>query len=76
MQLNIEVTDTFSGEANYAWVRRHTLDVIDTLSDYSIMRRVKAAVGWTGKRCMVHRYGDMLEIRPQGECQVCFVSFN
>jgi hypothetical protein len=76
MKVNIEVTDTFNGEANYGWVRRHTLDAPDTLSDYSVVRRAKAAVGWTGKRCVTVKYGDMIELRPYGECTVCFISFS
>jgi hypothetical protein len=75
MKVNIEVTDTFGHEANYSWVRRHTLDAPDTLSDYSVVRRAKAAVGWNGKRCVTVKYGDMIELRPYGECTVCFITF-
>jgi hypothetical protein len=75
MIVNIEVTDTFNGEANYSWVRRHTLDMMDTLSNYSVVRRAKAAVGWNGKRCTTVNYGDMIELRPYGVCQVCFITF-
>lgn len=71
---NIEVTDTFGHEANYSWVRRYTLDAPDTVSRYALARRVKALVGWTGKRCVSTDYGDMLELRPHGECVVCFVN--
>lgn len=75
MNLNIEVTDTFGMEANYSWVKRHTLDVPDNASSGVIMRRVKKLIGWSGVRCVVADYGDMIEIRPQGVCQVCFVTF-
>ena len=75
MKVNIEVTDTFNGEANYSWVRRQTLDAPDTLSNYSVVRRAKAAVGWNGKRCVTVNYGDMIELRPYGECTVCFITF-
>ena len=76
MKVNIEVTDTFNGEANYSWVRRQTLDAPDTLSNYSVVRRAKAAVGWNGKRCVTVNYGDMIELRPYGECTVCFITFD
>jgi hypothetical protein len=76
MKVNIEVTDTFGHEANYSWVRRHTLDAPDTLSNYSVVRRAKAAVGWNGKRCVTVKYGDMIELRPYGECTVCFITFD
>lgn len=75
MKVNIEVTDTFGHEANYSWVRRYTLDVPEAISYYSLIRRVKAAVGWTGKRCVNTQYGDTIELRPYGECVVCFVTF-
>ena len=75
MKINIEVTDTFNGDANYSWVKRVTLDLPDTLSNYSIVRRAKAAVGWNGKRCVTVNYGDTIELRPYGECTVCFITF-
>jgi hypothetical protein len=76
MKVNIEVTDTFNGEANYSWVKRATLDVPEALSNYSVVRRAKAAVGWNGKRCVTVNYGDTIELRPYGECTVCFITFN
>ena len=75
MKVHIEVTDTYGHEANYSWVKRYTLDVIDTLSDYSVVRRVKKHIDWNGKRCTTVKYGDMIELRPYGECTVCFISF-
>lgn len=76
MKLNIEVTDTFGHEPNYGWVRRATLEVMDLTSRYACVRRAKAAVGWTGKRCVTVDHGDMIELRPHGECLVCFITFN
>jgi len=75
MKVNIEVTDTFGHEANYSWVKRHTLDMIDTLSNYSVVRRVKREIGWNGHRCTTVNHGDMIELRPYGVCQVCFITF-
>ena len=75
MKVHIEVTDTYGHEANYSWVKRYILDVPMALSDYSIVRRAKAAIGWNGKRCTTVKYGDMIELRPYGECTVCFISF-
>jgi hypothetical protein len=76
MKINIEVTDTFGHEPNYGWVRRATLEAPDLLSRYACVRRAKAAVGWTGKRTVTVDYGDMIELRPHGECLVCFITFN
>ena len=75
MTYNIEVTDTFGGEANYSWVTRHALDAPATLSQRALVRRVKALIGWTGVRCDVYDYGDMIDIRPRGACLVCFITY-
>ena len=80
IQTNIqwEVTDTFSGDANYFWVKRGKIETKpgEEFSDLAAVRRVKRAIGWNGIRCRVSSYGDMLEIRPAGMCQVCFVTFH
>ena len=87
----IEITDTFGGEANYSWVRRHSFDVpelthygYDGSQGYAkardaqrreIVRKAKALAGWTGTRCEVAEVGDMIEIRPRGACLVAFVGY-
>jgi len=75
MKIKVEVTDTFGGEANYSWVRRFNIDAPDSLSNYSVVRRAKKEIGWSGKRCLTVNYGDMVELRPYGECQVAFITF-
>ena len=76
MKVKVEVTDTFNNEANYSWVKRKELDLMDALSKYSIVRRVKKEIGWSGQRCLTVDYGDTIELRPYGVCQVCLISFN
>lgn len=73
MKFDIEITDTFGGEANYAWVRRHTLDVSPKITDLALVRRAKRKAEWSGIRCKVSRYGDTIEIRPHGVCCVLFI---
>lgn len=80
MPYQVEVTDTFGGEANYSWVRRYTIEA--PTADYgtpayrrTLVRRAKAAAGWAGLRCTVNDYGDMLDIRPRGACWVAFVNW-
>ncbi len=86
MTYQVEVTDTFGGESNYSWVRRTTIDVPAALPHHnaqqdqqrtrrSLVRQAKAFAGYTGHRCAVSDYGDMIEIRPRGICQVCFVTW-
>ena len=80
MPYTVEVTDTFGGEANYAWVRRYTIGA--PTADYgsrsyraTLVRRAKAAAGWTGMRCSSQHYGDMVDVRPSGRGAPCWVMF-
>lgn len=75
MKINVEVTDTFGGDPNYSWVKRYELDAPDALSNYSAVRRVKKEIGWSGMKCLTVDYGDTIELRPYGQCQVAFISF-
>ena len=75
MPYTIEATDTFGGEANYAWVKRGTTKAT---SRRGLIRAAKALAGWDGWcRVVVHHYdGDSMEIRPtqsSGVLQVAFV---
>lgn len=48
---DVELTDTFGGEANYSWVRRDQLALPQDASRRSIITAAKAALGLTGCRC-------------------------
>ena len=72
---NAELTDTFGGEANYSWVRRVDVTLPDGASNLAIVRAAKKALGIAGVRCTTYNYGDMIEIRPRGQCLVAFVTF-
>lgn len=76
MQIKIEVTDTFGGESNYAWVRRVNLDVPEGLSDRAIVRRAKAAIGWTGERCTRENMGGGIALWQHDACVVCFINWD
>lgn len=71
---DIEITDTFGGEANYCWVHRETVNLPE--SRRSIVRAVKKMAGWTGLRATVSDMGDIIEIRPAGICQVAFATWH
>ena len=85
----IEYTDTFAGEANYAWVKR-AIVAMPELTHYGydggtnyakanriynreLMRRAKAAVGLTGVRGVTSDHGCALIFRPYGSATVLFV---
>lgn len=87
---SIEYTDTFSGEANYSWVRRASVAMpelthygYDGGTNYAkanrvyereLMRKAKAAVGLTGVRGVRSSHGETIEFRPHGSCTVLFIS--
>ena len=82
---NVELTDTFAGEANYSWVRRAAIEepghFPKTTGEHKarqrlIMRRAKAAVGMSGVRGVTQNYGDTYEFRPYGACVVLFVTWS
>lgn len=79
MTYQVEYTDTFGGEANYAWVER--ADVEAPSCDYhspsyraTIMRRAKAAMGLSGVRGATYWHGDGAEFRPYRMCRVMFIT--
>lgn len=76
MRVNVELTDTFGGEANYSWVKRASFDADEDASDLAIVRKAKAEIGLSGIRCKRRDFGDMIELRPQGYCTVAFISFD
>lgn len=76
MKIEIELTDTFGGEANYSWVRRYTLDAPDDTTQRALVRRIKKAAGISGVRCNTDDHGGMIAIRPVGACVVLFATFS
>lgn len=72
MRMRIEYTDTFGGDANYSWVRRAELDFPENASDRSIIRKLKAEVGMTGR----HRkssFGEEIRLDEVSACRVAFI---
>ena len=75
MQVQVEVTDTFGGEANYSWVRRYEVEVPEGASNRSIVRKVKKEIGYTGVRCQTTDWGDTITLDPRGCCERVFITF-
>lgn len=74
MQFQAEYTDTFGGEANYAWVRRAEFEAPADASDALVMRRAKKALGLSGVRGKREDAGEYLALYPFGSCTVLFVN--
>lgn len=72
--IEFEYTDTFAGEANYSWVRRHTEERAENVSGRALVRRAKAWAGLTGCQCRVDNMGDLIALYPSGSCTVLFIS--
>jgi hypothetical protein len=72
----VELTDTFGGEVNYSWVKRATIELPEKHSITALVRAAKKAVGLSGVRCRKQDFGDVLEIKPIGQCIVCFVTWH
>lgn len=87
-----EYTDTFCGEANYAWVKRGTVSMPELthygydgatnygksnrVSNRELMRRVKAELGLTGVRGVTNILGDTIVFRPYGVHTVLFIDYS
>ena len=75
MKFNVEFTDTFSGEANYSWVRRATIEAPDNATSRAVIYAARKALGLTGVRGRATYWGDdTIEFRPYRCCVVMFIS--
>ena len=72
--VQFEYTDTFGGEANYSWCRRHEATFPANITDRALVRRAKAWAGLTGIPCRREDWGDTIALYPSGSCTVLFVS--
>jgi len=91
MKFSYEYTDTYGGDANYAWVKRGTVSVpelthygydgsngytrADKAQSHQVVRLVKAALGITGVACKREQWGDTIALYPYGACSVVFINY-
>ena len=75
MIFSVEYTDTFGGEANYAWCKRVELDLPDTVKDRTLVRKAKEALGLTGVPCRREELGgETIALYPRGSNTVVFIT--
>lgn len=75
--MDIEMTDTFGGEANYCWVKRAKLtDLPDNCSNRELLRRIRKEFGLQGVRLRkTMDCGDMIRWDIVGACVCIFATW-
>ena len=76
MNATIEITDLYGGEANYAWVRRYTLNDVDGLTDRQVVRRLKRLADLNGVKS--HRLwydGETSQYKIDGAYITFFITY-
>ena len=68
---NIEITDTFGGEANYSWVTRHS---IKAKTERGAMRIIGRETGLSWR--LVGDFGDMQRWDSKSGATCAFVSID
>lgn len=67
---NVEITDTFAGEANYSWVTRHTIRAASPRGVAIIMNR---RFGWGFRK--TDDYGDLARYDSASGATCMFIEF-
>ena len=73
--MNIEMTDTFGGEANYCWVKRAKIDAsFDNRRD--LLRKIRKEFGIEGVKLReTMNCGDMVRWDIVGACVCIFATW-
>jgi hypothetical protein len=76
LHFTFEYTDTFGGEANYAWVRRVHRYLNADISDAKLKREAKRVMNMSGVRGRWESHSDeVLAFYPSGIAAVLFVTY-
>lgn len=73
MNIQIEYTDTFNGEANYSWVKRIEVEMPDNATDRMLLRRAKKEMQLSGRQGVVSKSGDCISFKPYCSNTVLFI---
>ena len=71
---SVEMTDTFSGEANYSWVKTECFDAPCDASCKMLVRRAEKALGISAPHRVTFDNGDMIRIDLRNHCICIFIS--
>ncbi len=72
---DVEMTDTFGGQANYSWVKRETIELAATATKAQIVRLAKKVMGVSSERHRTVDEGDSYRLSFDNQCKVMFISF-
>jgi hypothetical protein len=71
----VEYTDTFGGEANYAWVVRQEFRADENAPRATLVRKAKRMLGMSGIPAKVEQWYDGYRLTPRGMNTVAFIEF-
>jgi len=72
VKYQVEMTDTFGGQANYSWVKREEFDCED---EKNVVKEAKKALDIVGLKCYKEESGEMITLRPSGLNQIIFITW-
>jgi hypothetical protein len=75
MEIHIEMTDTFQGEANYGWVTAASIKISGNESHRTIVRRAKKRLEISHLRHDCEDYGDMIKLKIRKHPVVVFITW-
>ena len=70
----VEMTDTYSGQANYSWLQTASIEAEADASSAKLIRRAKKALGVRTCAHRVSDYGDLIRLDLRNACVVIFIS--
>ena len=75
MKVELEYTDTFGGEANYSWVDRKEIEVLENISDVGLIRIAKKEMGIQLRHKSPIDCGDYIRLDFYNSATVLFITF-
>ncbi len=75
IKVELEFTDTIGGDANYSWVNRDTIEVLENISDSSLIKIAKKQMGIDLRHKTPIVAGDFIRLDFYKSNTVLFITF-
>lgn len=75
IKVDLEYTDTFNGDTNYSWVKRDTIEVLENISDRSLISIAKKQMGINLRHKTPENIGDTIRLDFYKSNTVLFITF-